>query len=73
MHIDRFSTADHLNKRTRTYADVKAVVLKAGRFSVFEAQDDPGMFTQLCRDPELETDHTTYGYPWTAVRLKAKP
>ena len=67
MRIDRFSTADHLPKRTRTYADVKAAVLKAGRFSCFEAQDDPYTFNQLLRDPEIEK--VEMGYPWVGIRL----
>ena len=68
MRIDRFSTADHLPKRTRTYAAVKAAVLAAGRFSVFEAQDDPGTFHMLLRDPELEK--VEMEYPWVGLRKK---
>lgn len=72
MRIDRFSTADHLPQRTRTYEDVKAAVVKAGRFSAFEASDDPGVFNRLCRDPELIVDNTAT-YPWVLVKLKVLP
>ena len=69
MHIDRFSSADHLKKRTRTYEAVKAAVLKAGRFSTFEADDDPATFRRLCHDdPEVEI--VDMAYPWVGVRRR---
>ena len=70
IHIDRFSVADHLPKRTRTYDAVKTVILEAGRFSTFEASDDPGLFSQLLRDPEIEA--VPMGYPWIGVRRRSR-
>jgi predicted kinase len=69
-HICSFQSADNVTRKTR-YEDLKAQVLKAGRFSVFEATANDRaalLFSQLCRDPELETE--TLGFPWTAVRRK---
>ena len=74
FHICSFESADHLKGKKRTYEAVKAAVLKAGRFSTFEATNsakDARLFTRLCTDPEIET--FDLGYPWTGVRLKAKP
>ena len=71
IFIDCFDSADHLTGRKRTYAAVKAAVLKAGRFSTFEATSNmknARLFTKLCRDPEIET--FDMGYPWTGVRLR---
>lgn len=75
VHICSFQSLDSRVSRNTKYEDVKRVVLKAGRFSVFEATDNQwaaGLFTRLCHDPELVTDHSL-GYPWTCVRLKEKP
>lgn len=74
IHICRFDSAEHLTGKKRTYETVKAAVLEAGKFSTFEAsanQKNASLFTRLCRDPEIET--FDMGYPWTGVRLKAKP
>jgi hypothetical protein len=71
MHIDSFSSAHTVTRKTR-YEDLKAEILRAGRFSVFEATANgfaAGMFDRLCRDPELEIYHR--GYPWTGVRKKS--
>lgn len=73
-HICRFDSAEHLTGKKRTYEAVKAAVLEAGKFSTFEAtanSKNASLFTKLCRDPEIET--FDMGYPWTGVRLKAKP
>lgn len=73
VHIDRFDSADHLVGKRRTYAAVKAAVLKAGRFSVFEATSSPAnarLFTRLSNDPELVIDNSC-GYPWVKVSLRA--
>lgn len=70
MHVDVFSSADTVTRKTR-YEDLKAAIVKAGRFSVFEATANglaAGMFDRLCRDPEIET--FWLGYPWTGVRPK---
>ena len=72
--IDRFDSAAHIIGRKRTYEAVKAAVLAAGRFSVFEAtanMKSAKLFTRLCADPDIETFHL--GFPWTGVRLRAHP
>lgn len=54
-----------------TYEGLRAEALKAGRFSAFEAganQHAASLFTELCRDPTIET--FDLGYPWTGVRRK---
>ena len=70
--ICRFDTVAHLRGKKRTYANVKAAVLAAGRFSAFDiATDKDGrMFAKLCADPELEI--TNLGYPWTGVQRKER-
>lgn len=74
VHIDSFEAVDlpAKGRRKMTYAQFREAVLKAGRFSVFEATASDwsaGMFTALCRDPEVETD-ISCGFPWTLVRLR---
>ena len=71
IHIDIFSSAEHLRGKSRTYEQVKEAVLEAGRFSVFEATDDAksaAIFDRLCRDPEIET--WPIGFPWTGVKRR---
>lgn len=54
-----------------TYNALKAVVLNAGRFSVFEATQNMRaavLFERLCKDPELEV--VELGFPWTGIRRK---
>jgi hypothetical protein len=75
VYIDSFSSTD-LKGKSLTYENVKKQVLKAGRFSCFEASETPKhgkLFTQLCRDPEVEILKEDHGfhYPWTGVRLKS--
>lgn len=58
----------------QVYANLKATVLAAGRFSVFEAtQSKRGalFFERLHDDPELEIEQQPY--PWIGVKAKAKP
>lgn len=72
VFIDRFDSAGHISGKKRTYVAVKAAVLEAGRFSVFEATENDrnaALFTDLHRDPELETFEL--GYPWIGVRRKS--
>jgi hypothetical protein len=74
VHIDSFQSGDTVTRKTR-YEDLRAQIVRAGKFSVFEATANnisAGMFTRLCRDPELVIDHENYSYPWTGVRLKAE-
>lgn len=73
--IDCFeSTAGLQGKSRRSYHAVKDCVLKAGRYSIFEATANAQairLFSSLEDDPELEVDHTL-GYPWIGIRLKKK-
>ena len=53
----------------RDYAALREAVLKAGRFSVFDAtenQTKAKLFDRLVRDPELVIDNSC-GFPWTRV------
>lgn len=72
IHLCRFDVVSDLRGKNRTYENIKKAVLAAGRFSVFdvETNKDGRMFTQLCKDPEIET--FLLEYPWTGVKLKAK-
>lgn len=65
MHIDRFDAATHLRRGQRTREALKAAVLKAGGFSVFEANGD---FDFLRRDPDVEFYDRPY--PWIGVRRR---
>ncbi len=67
--VCQLDSAEHLTKKKRTYATVKAAVLSVGRFSVFEATSNiknARLFTRLCKDPEVEAFEM--GFPWTGVR-----
>jgi hypothetical protein len=69
VYVDRFDTTLDITGKKRDYESVKARVLHVGKFSCFEASDGPKnqrWFTDLCRDPNVET--IDLGYPWTAVR-----
>lgn len=71
IHVCQFDTTEHLTGRKRTYAAIKAAVLEAGRFSVFEATDSlesAKLFERLDADPELE--RVEMPYPWIGVRRK---
>ena len=70
-HVCRFDSTEHLTGKRRTYASVKAAALVAGRFSVFEAtatHRNAVLFTDLLRDPDVET--VELGYPWVGVRRR---
>lgn len=73
MFIDRFDTVSDLRGKDRTYENIKAAVLKAGKFSCFdvETEKDGRLFTKLCKDPELEIDTVNFKYPWTGVKKRA--
>ena len=76
IHVCIFDSAEHLRGRARTYAAVKAAVLEAGRFSVFEAtasRQKAEMFDRLERDPEIETFRNPPGFPWIGVRKRKPP
>ena len=75
VFIDSFTTLDDLKGKNRTYENIKAAVLKAGKFSCFDivTHKDAKIFTELCNlDPEIEIDKINFQYPWTGVRLKEK-
>ena len=65
---DCFDSAGHLRGQARTYEAVKAAVVDAGRFTVFEADESPGLFTRLGTDPEIEMFDVPF--PWIGVRLR---
>ncbi len=72
VHICNFDAVELPRGAKGNYAEFRKAVLKAGRFSVFEATENQrvaGLYTTLCRDPEIETD-ISCGFPWTRVRLK---
>lgn len=72
IYLDRFDTVSDLRGKRRTYENIKAAVLAAGRFSCFdvETRKDGIMFDKLCKDPEIETFKMSY--PWTGVRRVEK-
>ena len=66
------SGPEKITRRTK-YDDVKAAVVKAGRYSVFEATANEfaaAIFTCIDRDPELITKRIAY--PWIGVAEKPK-
>lgn len=74
IHVCRFDTVLDMPRKLQTYQNVKARVLEAGKFSIFEATHNDylaGIFTRLVRDPGLEIDSKNVAYPWTAVRLRS--
>jgi hypothetical protein len=71
VHICSLQSVPDVTQKM-TYEELRTAVLKAGRFSTFEASANPRaamLFTRLCRDPTLET--TPKGFPWTEVRERA--
>jgi hypothetical protein len=70
-----FESTDDLRGKRLTYENVKARVLEAGRFSVFEAtvtQKHARLFDRLMKDPELAFDQSC-GFPWTKVQRIQPP
>jgi len=68
-HLDRFDST--IGLKELTYDVVKECVLKAGRFSCFEATSSAQrarIFDQLECDPELVC--TPVEYPWVKVERK---
>lgn len=67
VHICSFQAGPDVTRRM-TYKEFREAVLRAGRFSVFEAtvnQRTAGMYDTLCKDPTVKT--TPIGFPWTKV------
>ena len=73
--VDSWEAVPLTPKLRRDYAAFREAVLKAGRFSVFEATETAWrarLFTDLCNDPTIETD-ISCGFPWTLVRERPAP
>lgn len=73
LHVCSFEAVGPI-KRGATYEGFKAMALKAGRFSVFEATATDRaavLYTRLCADPAVEIDNST-PYPWTTVKEGGK-
>jgi len=70
IHVCSFEAVDYRYQgKGASYEAFKAAVLKAGRFSVFEAtatQLRAKLFTRLSKDPTVFLDNSC-GYPWTRV------
>jgi uncharacterized protein YbjT (DUF2867 family) len=74
VHICSFEAVDIQRGDLTDYERFRHKVLLAGRFSVFEAtesQRKAGMYTRLCRDPEVIIEKA--GFPWTVVRPAPNP
>jgi hypothetical protein len=72
VHVCSFQAAPDVTSRT-SYEELRAAVLKAGRFSAFEAsanQRAGRLYTRLCQDPTIET--TDLGFPWTGVKERPR-
>jgi len=71
VHLCSFQAAPEVTRKT-TYEQLRADVLRAGRFSAFEASATPraaALYTRLCKDPAVRTIHEPkFRYPWTGVR-----
>jgi hypothetical protein len=68
IRICSFEAVDWPRRRRLTYASCKRAVLKAGRFSVFEATETKrraDLMTRLAKDPRIVM--TPVGFPWTKV------
>lgn len=76
VHIDSFEAVATLKGESLTYENLKAAVLRAGKFSVFEATataKHAKLYTQLNNDLEIELDNESVGFPWTLVKKRLVP
>ena len=67
MHVCSFEALPDLGNVT-TYRQLKALALKAGRFSIFEATQNQRiarLFVKLEADPEVDVQ--PIGFPWSTV------
>ena len=74
--ICSFDAVDLKAADKRSYPLFREKVLAAGRFSVFEATENDTvakLYTRLCSDPEVVTDHENFGFPWTGVAWRTTP
>ena len=72
MNLCSFASGPEKITRRTKYEDVRAAVVKAGRYSVFEATDNEraaSIFSAIDRDPELIVGRSS-GFPWITVTLK---
>lgn len=70
-YVCMFDSTGDLVGRKRTYRAIKARVLEAGKFSVFEAANsmqDARLFMRLEKDPEVEIFKLPF--PWCGVRRR---
>lgn len=73
MIVCSFQSAPDVTRRT-TYAELRAAVLAAGRFSVFEATASARaarLYDQLIADPTVKKFRR--GFPWIGVRERNLP
>lgn len=71
VHVCRFDSAGDLRGKKRTYENVKAAALNAGRYSVFEATENDrnaALFSRLARDPDVVIFDMPY--PWIGIRRR---
>lgn len=76
VHVDSFEAVATLKGKSLTYENLKAAVLRAGKFSVFEATataKHAKLYTQLNNDLEIELDNESVGFPWTLVKKRLVP
>lgn len=74
IYIDSHNAVGGVRQRMG-YPAFRAAVLKAGRYSIFEATATAWrarLFDTLVKDPTIETD-ISCGYPWTLVRRRSVP
>ena len=64
VHFCSFQSVDTPTPYS-AYEDFRMAVLKAGRFSAFEAGDNTALYNKLCKDKTVKC--TDLGYPWTKV------
>lgn len=73
IHVDTFSSLPDLTQAQQADRQlVMRLLHKAGRFSCFEASDNPTIaatMTALCKMQIVETDTENFGYPWTGFKL----
>lgn len=73
VFIDCFTSLDDLPRKLRKdKAAVKAMLLKVGRFSIFEHQSILNTIQRLIDDKEIVTD-ISCGFPWTKVTAAPPP
>lgn len=75
VHICSFDAVYLPRGKNLTYETFKESVLRAGRFSVFEATASTRsakLYDRLCSDVEVELDKSL-GFPWTGIKRRPIP